>query len=257
MITDFKSLNKIIVFSRDELKQEKLSFEKEIKENKKIRFILGDIRDLRSLNSAFQEVDFVIPAAALTQVVAAEYNPFEFIKTNIIGSQNVIEACVANNVKHVIALSTDKASSPINLYGATKLCSDKLFISSQNIIGEKKTKFTVVRYGNVMSSRGSVIPKMIEDIKKYKTIFITDKNMTRFNITLEQSVNFVLNCILKSKGGEIFVPKIPSYRILSLAKAINNEAKIKYVGIRPGEKMHEEMISIDDQLIQLNLIIIL
>ena len=246
LITDFKSLNKIIVFSRDELKQEKLSFEKEIKENKKIRFILGDIRDLRSLNSAFQEVDFVIHAAALKQVVAAEYNPFEFIKTNIIGSQNVIEACVANNVKHVIALSTDKASSPINLYGATKLCSDKLFISSQNIVGGKKTKFTVVRYGNVMSSRGSVIPKMIEDIKKYKTIFITDKNMTRFNITLEQSVNFVLNCILKSKGGEIFVPKIPSYRILSLAKAINNEAKIKYVGIRPGEKMHEEMISIDD-----------
>ena len=138
LITDFKSLNKIIVFSRDELKQEKLSFEKEIKENKKIRFILGDIRDLRSLNSAFQEVDFVIHAAALKQVVAAEYNPFEFIKTNIIGSQNVIEACVANNVKHVIALSTDKASSPINLYGATKLCSDKLFISSQNIVGGKK-----------------------------------------------------------------------------------------------------------------------
>ena len=245
-LLEFKSIKKIIIFSRDELKQEKFRLEKKIINDKRIRFIIGDIRDLQSLNSAFENVDYVIHAAALKQVVTAEYNPFEFIKTNVLGSQNIIEASLKNNVKNVIALSTDKASSPINLYGATKLCSDKLFVSAQNLVGRKKIKFSVVRYGNVMSSRGSVIPKMKDDLKKYNKIFITHKNMTRFNITLQESVNFVMNSLLKSRGGEIFIPKLPSYKIMDLARAINKKVPIDFIGIRPGEKMHEEMISSSD-----------
>ena len=245
-LLEFKNIKKIIIFSRDELKQEIFRLEKKIIKDKRIRFIIGDIRDSQSLNTAFQNVDYVIHAAALKQVVTAEYNPFEFIKTNVLGSQNIIEASLKNNIKNVIALSTDKASSPINLYGATKLCSDKLFVSAQNLVGRKKIKFSVVRYGNVMSSRGSVIPKMKDDIEKYNKIFITHNNMTRFNITLQESVNFVMNSLLKSRGGEIFIPKLPSYKIMDLARAINKKVLIDIMGIRPGEKMHEEMISSSD-----------
>jgi FlaA1/EpsC-like NDP-sugar epimerase len=175
-------------------------------------------------------------------VPASEYNPFEFIKTNIIGSQNIIESCIDSNVSQVLALSTDKASSPVNLYGATKLCSDKLFTSAQNIIGNRKLTFSVVRYGNVMFSRGSIIPKLLKD-KSLGYFSITDPNMTRFNITLYESVNFVLNSLVLQKGGEIFVPKIPSYRLIDLCKAIDKKCKIKIIGMRPGEKVHEELIS--------------
>jgi len=187
-------------------------------------------------------VDYVIHAAALKQVPAAEYNPFEVIKTNVIGAQNIIEACLNTNVKKVIALSTDKACAPINLYGATKLCSDKLFISANNIVGKRKLSFSVVRYGNVMGSRGSVIPEFFKQ-KKSGSINITNKNMTRFNITMQQSIDLVIWSLKNSIGGEIFVPKIPSYKILDLAKTIAPEAKINIIGTRPGEKIHEELIT--------------
>ena len=192
-------------------------------------------------------VDYVVHAAALKQVPATEYNPFEAIKTNIIGAKNVIDAAIENNVKKVIALSTDKAAAPINLYGATKLASDKLFISANNFIGKKDIKFSVVRYGNVMWSRGSVIPFFFK-CKLNSEIPVTDKRMTRFNITLQQGVDFVIQCFEKMIGGELFVPKIPSYRILDVVKAIAPKAKIKIVGIRPGEKIHEEMITKSDSL---------
>jgi UDP-N-acetylglucosamine 4,6-dehydratase/5-epimerase len=243
VLKKYPRIKKLIIFSRDELKQhtlkEKYSKHKNLK---KLRFFLGDIRDQERLDLAFKNVDIVVHAAALKQVDTAEYNPTEFIKTNILGSQNVMYAAEKNNVKKVIALSTDKASSPINLYGATKLCSDKLFISGNFFLG--KRIFSVVRYGNVEGSRGSVMPLFINQ-KNNNYLSVTDERMTRFSLSLENSVDLVLWTIKNSIGGEIVVPKIPSYRILDLAKAVNldNKIKIKIVGTRPGEKIHEEMIS--------------
>lgn len=236
------SLNKIIIFSRDELKQHEMNIS--LQNNSKLRFFLGDIRDKSRLKLALQDIDLVVHAAALKQVPAAEYNPFEFIKTNILGAQNLIEACLATNVKKIIALSTDKACSPINLYGATKLCSDKLFISAQNITGKKKINFSVVRYGNVFGSRGSILPLFL----KSKIVPITDVRMTRFMITLDQAVNFVIHCIKIMRGGEVFVPKLPSFNVIDLAKALNKDSNIKIIGIRPGEKLHEELINKFDSI---------
>tara|TARA_B100001059_G_C17769709_1_gene547654 strand:- start:107 stop:1099 length:993 start_codon:yes stop_codon:yes gene_type:complete len=237
---------KIIIFSRDEFLQFQMSKEKIYKKNEKImRFFIGDVRDYKRLEYAMYKVDYVIHAAALKQVPTAEYNPDEFVKTNIIGAQNVIDACIANNVKKVTALSTDKAAAPINLYGATKLCSDKLFTSANNKIGNRKIIFSVVRYGNVMGSRGSVIPYFMS-LKKSDIFPITDTRMTRFNITMNESIKLVLFALTNGKGSEIFVPKIPSYKILDVAKAINVNCKTEVVGIRAGEKIHEEMITESD-----------
>ena len=235
------NFRKIIVFSRDEYKQHILK--KRFSNNKnfeKLRFFLGDIRDKDRLNIALRDVDIVIHAAALKQVDSAEYNPTEYVKTNVIGSQNIIECSIQNDIKKVIALSTDKASSPINLYGATKLCSDKLFVAANFYSG--KNIFSVVRYGNVFGSRGSVV-EVFNNRKNKKIISITDKSMTRFNITLNESIDMVLWCLKNSYGGEIFVPKIKSYKILDLARAFSNDAKIKFIGVRPGEKINEELIS--------------
>ena len=235
---------KVIIYSRDEQKhfqlQKKWKF-------KNIRFFIGDVRDLSRLSDAMDGVDIVIHAAALKHVSMSEYNPFEAVKTNILGAQNIIEACMKNNVKKVIALSTDKASSPINLYGATKLTSDKLFIAANYYRGSKSIKFSVARYGNVAGSRGSVIPFFLNH-KSKGFLPITDKRMTRFNITLDQSVEFVFFCLKKMWGGEVFVPKIPSYKIIDLAKAISSKSRIKFIGIRPGEKIHEEMVSTNEAL---------
>ncbi len=242
LLINHKDIKKIIIFSRDELKQFELSVKFNEKKYPHIRYFLGDIRDKDRLDRAMEDVDYVIHAAALKQVPAAEYNPFEVIKTNVIGAQNIVEACLNSNVKKVIALSTDKACAPINLYGATKLCSDKLFISANNIVGKRKLAFSVVRYGNVMGSRGSVIPEFFKQ-KKSGSINITDKNMTRFNITLQESIDLVIWALKNSVGGEIFVPKIPSYKILDVAKAIAPEAKINIIGARPGEKIHEELVT--------------
>ncbi len=239
--------NKVVVYSRDELKQFEMQQLYPDDGICPIRYFIGDVRDLPRLRMAMSRIDIVVHAAALKQVPAAEYNPFEAIKTNIIGAQNVIDAAIENNVKKVIALSTDKAAAPINLYGATKLASDKLFVAANNYIGTKNIKFSVVRYGNVMGSRGSVIPIFL-DKKDSGEIPITDARMTRFNITLEEGINFVLKCISRMWGGELFVPKIPSYRILDLAKAIAPDAEIKIIGVRPGEKIHEEMITKTDAL---------
>jgi UDP-N-acetylglucosamine 4,6-dehydratase/5-epimerase len=246
LLKNHTNLKKIIVFSRDELKQYEMK--KYYINNKffhKLRFFLGDIRDYNRLLIAFNNVDIVIHAAALKQVDTAEYNPGEFIKTNILGSQNVIEAAFYNNVLKIIALSTDKASSPINLYGATKLCSDKLFTSANHFFGQKK--FSVVRYGNVAGSRGSVIPLFLS--QKNKSVFnVTNKDMTRFNISMKDSIALVMWSIKNSFGGEIVVPKLPSYRLVDLVKAINEKAKINIIGIREGEKIHEEMISDNESL---------
>ena len=240
---------KIIIFSRDELKQHEMKFSNDFNEKKytQLRFFLGDIRDKDRLLYAFKEVDYVIHAAALKQVLTGEYNPFEFIKTNVIGAQNIIDAAIACDVKKVIALSTDKAVSPVNLYGATKLCSDKLFISSNNIRGKKNISFSLVRYGNVTGSRGSVIPEFIKQ-KKNGQFLITDPNMTRFNISLRSSVSMVLWSLENSIGSEIIVPKLKAYRVIDLAKAIDKKLKIKITGIRQGEKIHEELISKADNL---------
>jgi UDP-N-acetylglucosamine 4,6-dehydratase (inverting) len=246
LINNNYPLKKIIVFSRDELKQFEMSQYFGIKTYPIMRYFIGDVRDKERLKLALRDVDFVIHAAALKQVPAAEYNPIEFIKTNILGAQNIIEATFDSKVKSVIALSTDKASSPINLYGATKLCSDKLFVSANNMKGDRDVKFSVVRYGNVMGSRGSVLGEFFNQ-KKRGIIEITDKRMTRFNIMLEESVQMVVWALYNNLGGEIFVPKIPSFYVLDLAKAIsNNSSDIKEVGIRPGEKIHEELISIHE-----------
>lgn len=238
-------LKKIIIYSRDELKQFEMKKKFDEKKYTQLRYFIGDIRDLNRLKLAVRDTDYIIHAAALKQVPTAEYNPIEFIKTNIYGAQNLIEACLESKVSRVIALSTDKASSPINLYGATKLCSDKLFITANNIIGKQNIKFGVVRYGNVMGSRGSVLDTFLEQ-KEKGVISITDKNMTRFNISLRECANITLNALVLLKGGEIFVPKIPSFKILDLAKAICPNCKIKITGTRPGEKIHEEMISYYD-----------
>jgi len=237
---------KIIIYSRDELKQYEMKKSHEFaKYQKKLRFFIGDIRDYERLNLSMKEVDVVVHAAALKQVDAAEYNPFEVIKTNIIGSENLIRSSLENNIDKVIALSTDKASSPINLYGATKLCSDKLFISGNNYTGKKKLKLSVVRYGNVLGSRGSIVPFLLAN-KKSSFIPVTNTDMTRFSITLKEGVEFVLKCLSIMQGGELFVPKIPSYKLTDLIKALMPSKKIKIIGIRPGEKIHEEMISLDE-----------
>jgi len=240
---------KIIIFSRDELKQFEMQKKIDKKFLKNLRFFLGDIRDKNRLRLAFQNVDLVVHAAALKQVPAAEYNPFEFIQTNVIGAQNIIETCLdySSKVQNVIALSTDKASSPINLYGATKLCSDKIFVTANNIKGDKKVKFSIVRYGNVMGSRGSVLHSFLEQAKK-GTIEITHKEMTRFNIILDDAIKIVLEFFVNNHGGEILVPKLYSFKVLDLASAVCKNCNIKYIGIRPGEKLHEEMISINDSL---------
>ena len=242
-------LSEIRIFSRDEQKQFKLQqkWKSNLDESTSpIRYFIGDVRDFDRLSLAMNGVDIVIHTAALKHVAIAEYNPFEVVKTNIIGAENVIRASMENNVKKVIALSTDKASSPINLYGATKLTSDKLFVAANYYKGSTNIKFSVVRYGNVTGSSGSVIPFFLNNTKGF--LPITDKRMTRFNITLEQGVEFVFFCLKKMWGGEIFVPKIPSYKILDLAKAISPKSKIKFIGIRPGEKIHEEMVSTNEAL---------
>ena len=245
LLNKSKNLKKLIIFSRDEWKQSEMKKEFPQKKYPILRYFLGDVRDLQRLKRAFNEIDIVVHAAALKQVPAAEYNPTEFIKTNITGAQNVIEAAIDCKVKKVIALSTDKASAPINLYGATKLCSDKLFIAANNYSGSRNIIFSICRYGNVMGTRGSVVPLFIQQSKK-KFLTITNKEMTRFNITLDESINLVNYAINNSMGKEIFVPKIPSYKLLDLAKSINEKSKIKIIGIRSGEKIHEEMITLDD-----------
>lgn len=238
------NFKKIIILSRDELKQSQMQEEFK-KHKKKIRYFLGDIRDKERLRSAFENVDIIVHAAALKQVPAAEYNPIEFIKTNILGAQNIIEVALEKKVSKVIALSTDKASAPVNLYGATKLCSDKLFLAANNFSGGKKTIFSILRYGNVMMSRGSVIPIFLK-IKSNNIYPVTSLKMTRFSITLLESVKFCLNVIKRAKGAEIFIPKLKSYRIIDLIKSINPKAKIKIIGIREGEKLNEELISSHD-----------
>ena len=233
---------KIIIYSRDEYKQDIMARRFPVSKFPFMRFLLGDVRDLERLKIAMRDVDYVVHAAALKQVPAAEYNPMEFIKTNIHGAENVINAAIASNVKKTIALSTDKAANPINLYGATKLASDKIFIAANNIVGTTKNNFSVVRYGNVIGSRGSVVPIFKDLINKgEKYLPITSSDMTRFWLPLEKSVEFVISCFEKMNGGEIFVPKIPSIKIVDLAKAMNPKAKIKIIGIRPGEKIHEQM----------------
>jgi UDP-N-acetylglucosamine 4,6-dehydratase len=236
--------SKIIVFSRDELKQYEMAQELT---HKCMRFFIGDVRDANRLKKAMNDVDFVIHAAALKHVPIAEYNPMECIKTNIMGAQNVIDASIENGVKKVIALSTDKAANPVNLYGATKLASDKLFVAANNLVGKQNTSFAVVRYGNVVGSRGSVIPFFNKLIKDGATqLPITDEKMTRFFITLEDGVNFVLKNFSRMQGGEIFVPKIPSMKITDLAYALAPNLSHKIIGIRAGEKLHEIMCPVDD-----------
>ncbi len=236
-------VKKVIVFSRDELKQYEMAQEYT---DPRIRFFIGDVRDKDRLYRAFDGVDYVVHAAAMKQVPACEYNPFEAVKTNIYGAQNVIEAAIDRGVKRVIALSTDKAAAPINLYGATKLASDKLFVAANSYVGGKETRFAVVRYGNVVGSRGSVVPFFKKMSAEGKKLPITDERMTRFWITLDQGVQFVLDSLQRMRGGEIFVPKIPSMRVVDLATAIAPECEIEIVGIRPGEKLHEAMITEDD-----------
>lgn len=241
------NVKRLVIFSRDELKQFEMEQEFSATRYPGLRYFIGDVRDEPRLRRALEGIDTVVHAAALKQVPAAEYNPFEFIKTNIIGAENLIEACLYHSVKRVIALSTDKAAAPINLYGATKLCSDKLFTAANNIRGKRDIKFAVVRYGNVMGSRGSVIPFFLEK-RKTGELPITDPEMTRFNIILQDGVDMVLWALENAQGGEIFVPKIPSYRITDVAKAIGPNCKHPVVGVRPGEKIHEEMITVSDSL---------
>ncbi|MES2544112.1 MAG: UDP-N-acetylglucosamine 4,6-dehydratase (inverting) [Bacteroidota bacterium] len=241
----YPGIKKLIIFSRDEQKQFQMAQEYPVSEYPQIRFFIGDVRDKERLTRAMKSVDFVIHAAAMKHVHIAEYNPDECVKTNIIGAQNIIDACLDTQVERVVALSTDKACAPINLYGATKLASDKLFVAANNIKGWNPIRFSVVRYGNVMGSNGSVIPFFINK-KKNGLLPITDPNMTRFNISLQGGVDMVMHALLHAWGGEIFVPKIPSYRILDVANAIGPECEHKIVGIRPGEKVHEEMITPSD-----------
>lgn len=247
IIMQYQEIERVVVYSRDELKQFEMSQQFSPRKFPQIRYFLGDVRDKERMKSAFEGIEIVVHAAALKQVPACEYNPFEAIKTNVLGAQNVIEAAIEKGVKQVVALSTDKAAAPINLYGATKLCSDKLFIAANNYKGKHNIKFSVVRYGNVMGSRGSVIPFFIKK-RKEGVLPITDERMTRFNITLEDGVKLVLFALENMWGGEIFVPKIPSYTITDLAEAIGPECKKEIVGIRPGEKLHEEMITQTDAL---------
>lgn len=240
------NVKRLVIYSRDEQKQFVMDREYPHSQYPAIRFFIGDVRDKERLVRALSGIDFVIHAAAMKHVHIAEYNPTECVKTNIGGAQNVIDACLATNVKSVVALSTDKACAPINLYGATKLASDKLFIAANNIKGSNPIKFSVVRYGNVMGSKGSVMPFFIEIKKKGGIIPITEPNMTRFNIPIQDGVDMVLYALENAWGGEIFIPKIPSYRIMDLAEAIAPECEYKVVGMRAGEKIHEEMISASD-----------
>lgn len=239
------NVKRLVIYSRDEQKQFQMAQEYPKSKYDGIRFFIGDVRDKDRLTRAMEGIDIVIHAAAMKHVHLAEYNPMEAIKTNVIGAENVIDACFANGVKNVVALSTDKAAAPVNLYGATKLVSDKLFISANNIKGSRDIKFSVVRYGNVMSSNGSVIPFFLNK-RKEGVLPITDKNMTRFNISIDGGVDMVFHAIENAWGGEVFIPKIPSYGIMDVAEAIGPECEKKVIGIRPGEKLHEEMITSSD-----------
>jgi UDP-N-acetylglucosamine 4,6-dehydratase (inverting) len=245
VLAKYPDVRRVVIYSRDELKQFEMSQELSPERHKALRYFIGDVRDEDRLRRALEGIEIVVHAAALKQVPAAEYNPFECIKTNVLGAQNMIEACLDSGVKNVVALSTDKAAAPINLYGATKLCSDKLFTAANNITGSRDLRFSVVRYGNVMGSRGSVVPFFLA--QRGNGVFpITDPAMTRFNISLKEGVEMVLWALENALGGEIFGPKIPSYRITDVAEAIDPDCKIKVVGIRPGEKIHEEMITASD-----------
>lgn len=244
MLKNYKP-NKLIILSRDELKQHEMRQQFPDEGDSPMRYFLGDVRNKARLDRAFNDMDIVIHAAALKQVPACEYNPFEAVLTNIIGAKNIIDAAIDEGVEKVLAISTDKAVNPINLYGATKLCAEKMFTQANSYSGAGGTKFSVCRYGNVVGSRGSVIPLFLKQ-KDGGTITITDSRMTRFWITLKQGVEFVTNCVEKMHGGEIFVPKIPSMKMMDLASAIASECNIKYIGIRPGEKLHEVLISEDE-----------
>jgi UDP-N-acetylglucosamine 4,6-dehydratase (inverting) len=243
----YPDVKRVVVFSRDELKQYEMAQLYPEKDYPQIRFFIGDVRDADRVKRACENIDIIVHAAALKHVPIAEYNPMECINTNIIGAENIVRASLDNGIKHVVALSTDKAAAPINLYGATKLCSDKLFIAANNMKGPRDLKFSVVRYGNVLGSRGSVVPFFLSK-RKEGVLPITHEGMTRFNITLEEGVDMVLYAIEHAWGGELFVPKIPSYKILDVAQAVSPKAKTKVIGIRPGEKLHEEMITETDSL---------
>lgn len=241
-LLDHHNARRIVVFSRDELKQYEM---KQTIDDPSLRYLLGDVRDKERLYRAFDGIDVVIHAAAMKQVPASEYNPMEAIKTNIFGAENVINVCIDQGVERVVALSTDKAANPANLYGATKLCSDKLFVAANGLSGRHRTRFSVVRYGNVLGSRGSVVPFFL-DKRETGVLPITDERMTRFWITLGQGVEFVASCLEMMHGGEIFIPKIPSMKVIEVAKALAPECTHEIVGIRPGEKLHEIMITSDD-----------
>jgi UDP-N-acetylglucosamine 4,6-dehydratase (inverting) len=245
ILSNHPKVRRIVVFSRDEQKQYKMAMEYPVSRYPCMRYFIGDVRDYDRLVRAFEGIDYVIHAAAMKHVPIAEYNPIECVKTNVLGAENVINASLQMGIKRVVSLSTDKAAAPINLYGATKLCSDKLFVAANNITGARDIRFCVVRYGNVMGSNGSVIPLFLSKAKE-GVLPITDKRMTRFNITLEEGANLVLHALEHAWGGEIFVPKIPSFRITDLAQAIDPKCKLQVIGIRPGEKIHEEMITESD-----------
>jgi UDP-N-acetylglucosamine 4,6-dehydratase (inverting) len=241
----FPNIRRLVIFSRDELKQYEMAQQFSERDHPGLRYFIGDVRDCQRLTRACEQVDMVVHAAALKQVPAAEYNPTEFIHTNVLGAENVIQACLASGVKRVVALSTDKAAAPVNLYGATKLCSDKLFVAANNIRGPRDLLFSVVRYGNVMGSRGSVIPFFLQQ-RQHGVLPITHPEMTRFNITLEEGVNLVLWALENALGGEVLVPRLPSYRLVDVAEAIGPDCDRPVVGVRPGEKIHEEMITTSD-----------
>lgn len=248
----YPAIQRIVIYSRDELKQWEIQQCFPVSDFPQLRFFIGDVRDQDRLRRALEHIDTVVHAAALKQVPAAEYNPMEFIKTNVLGAENVVQACLDSNVRRVVALSTDKAAAPINLYGATKLCSDKLFIAANNIKGLRDLRYSVVRYGNVMGSRGSVMPFFLERAKA-GILPITNPAMTRFNISLREGVEMVIWALCHGLGGELFVPKIPSYRITDVAEAICPGCKKAIVGVRPGEKIHEEMITASDSLSTIDL----
>lgn len=245
VLTKYPLIKRLVIFSRDEQKQYEMAQDYPFDKYPMVRFFIGDVRDFNRLKTALKGIDTVVHAAAMKHVPIAEYNPIECIKTNITGAENLIQACLESEVQNVVALSTDKAAAPINLYGATKLASDKLFIAANNIRGQHNIKFSVVRYGNVMGSNGSVIPFFLKKRKEGK-LPITDPEMTRFNISLQQGVEMVLFALENAWGGELFVPKIPSYKITELAKAIGPDCEMVNIGIRPGEKVHEEMITASD-----------
>ncbi len=245
LVQQFPQIKRLVIFSRDELKQYEMAQHYPHHQYPFMRFFLGDVRDKERLYRAFHGIDVIIHAAALKQVPAAEYNPMEFIKTNVMGAENIINAAIDSGVKKIVALSTDKAAAPINLYGATKLCSDKLFIAANNMAGSRDIKFSVVRYGNVIGSRGSVVPFFLQKAKE-GVLPITHEEMTRFNISLDKGIALVMMALEKAWGGELFVPKLPSFRIMDLAQAIGPNCRYETVGIRPGEKIHEEMITETD-----------